>query len=74
MDETGSEGQKLHVFFHMCNIDLTHMQQYYETLVTLKGGHTAGVVKLVTWLGLIYSPYNNEYRNLKLRKLSKESD
>jgi hypothetical protein len=24
----------------MCSIDLVQMQQYYETLVTLRGGHT----------------------------------
>jgi hypothetical protein len=35
----GSEGQKLHVFSHMWNTDLIQIQQYYEKLVTLRGGH-----------------------------------
>jgi hypothetical protein len=33
------EGQKLHVFCHMCNIDLKQIQQYYEKQIMLKGGH-----------------------------------
>jgi hypothetical protein len=38
-----SQGQKakmLHVLSHLWNTDPTQMQQYYETLVTLIGGHT----------------------------------
>jgi hypothetical protein len=30
---------KSHIFSHMWNLDLAQMQQYYETLVTLMGGH-----------------------------------
>jgi hypothetical protein len=31
---------KSHVLFYLHNIDLKQMQQYYRTLVTLRGGHT----------------------------------
>jgi hypothetical protein len=32
-------GQKTHDLSNMCYIDLIQMQQYYETLVTLRGSH-----------------------------------
>jgi hypothetical protein len=67
--EPGSKGQKLHVLSHMWNIDLMQMQQYYEALVTLRGGHVwegyGKKRKLWTWILLIHSLYENEYRNLK---------
>jgi hypothetical protein len=49
--------------------DFIQVQQYYETLVTLRGGHTREGEgkrrKLRWWTWLIYSLYKNEYRNLK---------
>jgi hypothetical protein len=44
--------------------------EYYEPLVTLRGGHAQEEWgkrrKLRTRIWLIYSLYKNEYRNLKL--------
>jgi hypothetical protein len=35
-----TEGQKVYALSHLWNIDLIQMQQYYETLLTLRSGHT----------------------------------
>jgi hypothetical protein len=40
VSKPNTEGQKPYVLSHKWNIDLTQMQQYYEILVTLRGGHT----------------------------------
>jgi hypothetical protein len=42
------KAKKPHVLSHMWNIDLTQMQLYYETLVTLKGMSLMGIGKLRT--------------------------
>jgi hypothetical protein len=39
MKLASSKGQKIAVLPHMWKIDLIQMRQYYETLVTLRGGH-----------------------------------
>jgi hypothetical protein len=59
----GSEDQKLHVFFHMWNIDIIQMQQYCEILVMSRGDKIwegeGKRRKLRRWIWLMYSLYKN---------------